>query len=80
MQTRVRFGQLGAAHGQFNSPHGFCLGIDEDIVVADPNNHRIQVMMDDEGDLILSLILILFPNVFEQQLVAHNSTSLVQYS
>ena len=50
MQTRVRFGQLGASHGQFNSPHGFCLGIDEDIVVADPNNHRIQVMMDDEGD------------------------------
>lgn len=43
MQTRVRFGQLGAAHGQFNSPHGFCLGIDEDVVVADTNNHRIQV-------------------------------------
>ena len=43
MQTRVRFGQLGSAKGQFNSPHGFCLGIDEDIVVADTNNHRIQV-------------------------------------
>ena len=50
MQTRVRFGQLGAAHGQFNSPHGFCLGIDEDIVVADTNNHRIQVMKDDQVD------------------------------
>ncbi len=50
MQTRFRFGQLRSAHGQFNSPHGFCLGIDEDIVVADTNNHRIQVMMDDESD------------------------------
>ena len=28
MQTRVRFGQLGEAQGQFNSPHGFCLGKD----------------------------------------------------
>ena len=43
MQTRVRFGLLGSAKGQFNSPHGFCLGVDEDIVVADTNNHRIQV-------------------------------------
>jgi NHL repeat len=50
MQTRVRFGQLGSAHGQFNSPHGFCLGIDEDIVVADTNNHRIQVMINDGVD------------------------------
>ena len=29
--------------GQFNSPHGFCLGMEEDIVVADTNNHRIQI-------------------------------------
>ena len=27
----------------FNSPHGFCLGMEEDIVVADTNNHRIQI-------------------------------------
>ncbi|GFN75055.1 B-box type Zinc finger protein ncl-1 [Plakobranchus ocellatus] len=40
---RCKFGQLGPGKGQFNSPHGFCLGVDEDIVVADTNNHRVQV-------------------------------------
>lgn len=44
MQIRCKFGQLGANKGQFNSPHGFCLGIDEDIIVADTNNHRVQVL------------------------------------
>jgi hypothetical protein len=34
---------LGPSKGQFNSPHGFCLGAEEDIIVADTNNHRIQV-------------------------------------
>lgn len=43
MQIRCKFGQLGPGKGQFNSPHGFCLGPDEDIVVADTNNHRVQV-------------------------------------
>ncbi|KAK3798783.1 hypothetical protein RRG08_040615 [Elysia crispata] len=40
---RCKFGQLGPGKGQFNSPHGFCLGAEEDIVVADTNNHRVQV-------------------------------------
>ena len=43
MQIRCKFGQLGPSKGQFNSPHGFFLGTDEDIIVADTNNHRIQV-------------------------------------
>lgn len=43
MQIRCKFGQLGPGKGQFNSPHGFCLGSDEDIVVTDTNNHRIQI-------------------------------------
>lgn len=43
MQIRCKFGQLGPNKGHFNSPHGFCLGTEEDIVVADTNNHRIQV-------------------------------------
>lgn len=43
MQIRCKYGQLGPSKGQFNSPHGFCLGSDEDIIVADTNNHRIQV-------------------------------------
>ncbi|XP_069680308.1 B-box type zinc finger protein ncl-1 isoform X2 [Periplaneta americana] len=43
MQIRCKYGQLGPSKGQFNSPHGFCLGTEEDIIVADTNNHRIQV-------------------------------------
>lgn len=43
MHIRFKFGQLGSGKGQFNSPHGFCLGNDEDIIVADTNNHRITV-------------------------------------
>lgn len=43
MQIRVKFGSLGPARAQFNSPHGFCLGLDEEIIVADTNNHRIEV-------------------------------------
>ncbi|KAJ8867329.1 hypothetical protein PR048_031130 [Dryococelus australis] len=42
MPIRYKYGQLGPGKGQFNSPHGFCLGIEEDIIVADTNNHRIQ--------------------------------------
>ena len=44
MQIRCKFGQLGPGKGQFNSPHGFCLGLEEEIIVADTNNHRIQVL------------------------------------
>jgi len=43
MQVRCKFGTLGPGKGQFNSPHGFCLGQEEEIVVADTNNHRIQI-------------------------------------
>lgn len=43
MHIRFKFGQLGGGKGQFNSPHGFCLGNEEDIIVADTNNHRITV-------------------------------------
>lgn len=43
MSVRCKYGQLGSAKGQFNSPHGFCLGNDEEVIVADTNNHRIQV-------------------------------------
>ncbi|XP_076351919.1 protein meiotic P26-like [Tachypleus tridentatus] len=43
MQIRCKFGQLGPGRGQFSSPHGFCLGLDEEIIVADTNNHRVQV-------------------------------------
>lgn len=43
MQIRCKFGQLGPGKCQFNSPHGFCLGVEQDIIVADTNNHRVQI-------------------------------------
>jgi len=43
MQIRTKFGSLGPQKCQFNAPHGFCLGLDEEIIVADTNNHRIQI-------------------------------------
>lgn len=43
MQIRYKFGSLGPSKGYFNSPHGFCLGVEEEIIVADTNNHRVQV-------------------------------------
>lgn len=43
MALLVKFGTMGNELGRFNSPHGFCLGFDEEIVVADTYNHRIQV-------------------------------------
>lgn len=49
MQIRTKFGTLGAGKAQFNSPHGFCLGIDEEIIVADTNNHRIHIF-DKNGE------------------------------
>ncbi|OQV18432.1 putative Brain tumor protein [Hypsibius exemplaris] len=35
-------GELGPLAGQFNMPQGLCLGKDDEIVVADTLNHRIQ--------------------------------------
>jgi hypothetical protein len=49
MQIRNKFGQLGPGKSQFNSPHGFALGIDEEIIVADTNNHRIAIF-DKNGE------------------------------
>lgn len=46
---RCKFGQQGQGYGQFNSPHGFCLGMDDDIVVADTMNHRIEIF-DKNGE------------------------------
>lgn len=44
LEIHFKFGQLGSAPCQFGSPHGFCIGEDDAIIVADTNNHRIQVL------------------------------------
>lgn len=43
MQILYKFGSLGQLKSQFSSPHGFCLGINDEIIIADTNNHRICV-------------------------------------
>merc|ERR1719348_1931964 len=35
MQIRRKFGELGPAIGQFNSPHGFCIDAQGNILIAD---------------------------------------------
>ncbi len=50
MVIRNKFGTLGSGRLQFNSPHGFCLGAEEEIIVADTNNHRINLFTKD-GEL-----------------------------
>ncbi|XP_074595863.1 uncharacterized protein LOC141850993 [Brevipalpus obovatus] len=49
MSIHIKFGALGQGKNCFASPHGFCLGLDDDIVIADTNNHRICVYSKD-GD------------------------------
>lgn len=43
MNLLAKWGSLGCELGRLNCPHGFCLGFEEEIVVADTYNHRIQV-------------------------------------
>lgn len=45
MTLLTKWGSLGCDLSRLNSPHGFCLGFDEEIVVADTYNHRIQVRL-----------------------------------
>ncbi|VDP39554.1 unnamed protein product [Schistosoma margrebowiei] len=66
MNLLTKWGSLGCELGRLNSPHGFCLGFEEEIVVADTYNHRIQArhivaidsvspsvfVVSEEGDLI----------------------------
>ncbi|XP_035222381.1 RING finger protein nhl-1-like isoform X2 [Stegodyphus dumicola] len=42
-KTCFKFGSRGTEHGFFTWPRGVCVGPDNTIVVADSNNHRVQV-------------------------------------
>ena len=44
MSLFSKFGKMGDTPGSFNSPHGFCSGLMEELIVADTGNHRIQVL------------------------------------
>ncbi|TGZ54672.1 hypothetical protein CRM22_010585 [Opisthorchis felineus] len=51
MNLLTKWGSLGYELGRLNSPHGFCLGFEEEIVVADTYNHRIQIFTK-RGDFV----------------------------
>ncbi|KAG8198693.1 hypothetical protein JTE90_015516 [Oedothorax gibbosus] len=42
-KSTLKFGSRGDGHGTFTWPRGVCVGNDNTIVVADSNNHRVQV-------------------------------------
>ncbi|MFH4975993.1 hypothetical protein AB6A40_002702 [Gnathostoma spinigerum] len=44
LTLRWHTGGMGSGAEQFSSPHGFCLGLDDEILIADTNNHRIQIL------------------------------------
>jgi hypothetical protein len=43
MNIRLKIGGIGKEVGKLDCPHGVCLGRNDEIVIADTNNHRIQV-------------------------------------
>ena len=48
MVYHCKFGEFGVLEGQFTEPSGVAVNAQNDIVVADTNNHRIQIF-DKEG-------------------------------
>lgn len=48
MIYHCKFGEFGVMEGQFTEPSGVAVNAQNDIIVADTNNHRIQIF-DNEG-------------------------------
>ena len=48
MIYHAKFGEFGVVEGQFTEPSGVAVNAQNDIIVADTNNHRIQIF-DKEG-------------------------------
>ena len=44
MIYHCKFGEFGVLEGQFTEPSGVAVNAQNDIIVADTNNHRIQVL------------------------------------
>jgi hypothetical protein len=46
MTYNCKFGEFGVMEGQFTEPSGVAVNSQMDIIVADTNNHRIQVFFN----------------------------------
>jgi len=53
MVYHCKFGEFGSQVGQFTEPSGVAVNSDGDILVADTNNHRIQVGSCRSDDLVI---------------------------
>lgn len=51
VHIKYKFGRLGNSPGALSSPHGFCLGLNEEIIIADTFNHRVCIL-DKTGHFI----------------------------
>ena len=60
MVYHCKFGEFGILGGQFTEPSGVAVTPDNEIVVADTNNHRIQVF-DKEGNFKFQFGEVAFP-------------------
>ena len=46
MEYVTKFGEYGGDPGEFLEPSGLAVSTRGEILVADPNNHRIQVVVE----------------------------------
>ena len=67
MIYHCKFGEFGILGGQFTEPSGVAVTPDNEIVVADTNNHRIQVF-DKEGNFKFQFceVILLLTNWFRK--------------
>jgi hypothetical protein len=54
MIYHCKFGEFGVLEGQFTEPSGVAVNAQNDIIVADTNNHRIQVNLIIQKYLIIT--------------------------
>ncbi|KRZ15785.1 E3 ubiquitin-protein ligase TRIM33 [Trichinella zimbabwensis] len=55
MKIKANFGEAGSGPGQFCLPQGFCITPDGEVIVADTQNHRIQVLdLNGQSKIIFS--------------------------
>jgi len=46
MIYHCKFGEFGVLEGQFTEPSGVAVNAQNDVIVADTNNHRIQASLN----------------------------------
>lgn len=79
LNLKYRFGSMGVLNAEFTNPSGFCLGINEDIIVADSCNHRIQVIVTVCRKFFDEIILFSHRFLIKMERLSSNSAYLVKW-